>query len=130
MELANFEYNNLENFQDVYNSILEDFFKQHMPVYDKMFKDEIYGYRKGYIELQLDITYFSFYLYRIFSRLNNLEFPLVKEDIEEVLEEMQWECVVETLLCRGIRVGKYYSVIINLDGFDVEEDIEDGGNET
>jgi len=37
-----------------------------------------------------------------------------KEQILKVLEKHNWECVVKTLLCKGIRVGKYYTTLINI----------------
>ena len=114
MNLAMFNFDILENFQDVYLGILEDFYKQHKSVYDKMFSDEIYGYRNGFIETEMSIVYFNYYLYSLFVQFNAIGSDITKEQIIEILNTNQWECVVKTLLCSGIRVGKYYTTLINL----------------
>ena len=78
-----------------------------------LFSDEIYGYRKGNIELQADLLYINYYFYLIFQRIANLEDD-TRENRINILTEMEWECIVKTMLCKGIRIGKFYYTILIL----------------
>ena len=113
MNLAWFNYDSLGNHQAEYHSLIENFMIGYKHIYDAMFSDEIYGYRKGRIEIEANILYVNYYFYSIFQKINNLE-----EDTREnrilILEDMQWECIVKTLFCKGIKIGKYYNTILNL----------------
>lgn len=113
MNLAWFNFNILGNYQDEYYTIIHDFLKRYDNVYDRMFRDELYGYRKGEIENQATILYVVYYLYLIFQKINNLEVDNTANR-KAVLEEMQWACVVKTLFCKNIKIGIYYNDILKL----------------
>lgn len=113
MILADYEYQELGSFNQGYLDITQELLSESMIAYDNMFSDELFGYRKGKIEMMLDILYFNSYLYAIIQQISELE-----EDSRDnriaILETMQWECVVKTLLCKGIKAGKYYNKILSL----------------
>lgn len=113
MNLAWFNFEILGNYLDEYLSIIEDFRNRNSDVYDRLFRDEMFGYRKGEIENQATLLYIEYYFYLIFQKINNLEDD-TRENRIAILEDMQWECIVKTLFCKGIKIGKYYNTILNL----------------
>lgn len=114
MNLAWFNYDILGNHQTEYNLLIEKFMSEYKYIYDAMFSDEIYGYRKGKMEMEANILYVNHYFYSIFQKINNLEDD-TRENRIAILEDMQWECITKTLFCKNIKIGKYYNVILNLE---------------
>ena len=123
MNLAWFDYEMLGDYLDEYHLLIEKFTKDNKSIYDKLFSDEIYGYRKGNIELQADLLYINYYFYSIFKEISLVKncttvttacTKATREQKIQILENMQWECIVKTLFCKGIKIGKYYNTILNL----------------
>ena len=113
MNIAYFEYQELEPYYNQYLSIINDVYQNNIGVYNNMFNDELFGYRKGKLELMIDILYFNDYLYSIIQQIKELEQDTIENRIA-LLNINNWECVVKTLLCKGIRIGKYYNQILEL----------------
>ena len=113
MNIANFEYNELGSYYNQHITMTNTIFHENIGIYNSMFSDELFGYRNGRLELMLDILYFNDYLYAIIQQIKELKEDTV-DNRKEILKSMNWECIVKTFLCSGIKIGKYYNKILSL----------------
>lgn len=113
MIISDYNYQELTPYHGQYQSMVLELIHENNSVYDTMFSDELFGYRKGKIEMMLDIMYFINYLYSLIQQIKELEEDTIDNRIA-LLEDNQWDCIAKTLYCKGIKIGKYYNKILAL----------------